>query len=317
MQVSRQNRRIILGLILYLAFSAVLGIFVADGALHPERRPLTDDEIAVARQSAHALDAGLEDASITTSDGVVLRAWLIHPQHSNGNAVIALHGLGDNRFGTMGYAQLLLKHGFSVLMPDARAHGASGGGLATYGLLERNDIRGWFDFLQTEEHPACIFGLGESMGAAQLLQSLDAGTHFCAVAAESSFADFREIAYDRMGQPFHLGPWVGRTIFRPLVEFAFLRARWKYGLDMNRVSPVTAVAASATPVLLIHGQADSNIPVRQSQIIHSQTPATELWDVPGAGHCGAISTAPEEFEHRLLGWYGAHTTAHIALSPSS
>ena len=49
------------------------------------------------------------------------------------------------------------------------------------------------------------------MGAAQLLQSLDTHPHFCAVAAESPFANFREIAYDRMGQPFHLGPWVGRS----------------------------------------------------------------------------------------------------------
>jgi uncharacterized protein len=306
MHVSRPYRRVILGLCLYLAFSAIAGIFVADGVLHPARRPLTADEIAMAHQSAQALDAGLEDVSITTPDGAVLRAWLIHPQHSNGSAVIALHGLGDNRVGTMGYAQLLVAHGFSVLMPDARAHGASGGELATYGLFERNDIRGWFDFLQAKEHPACVFGFGESMGAAQLLQSLGAGTHFCAVAAESSFADFREIAYDRMGQPFHLGPWVGRTVLRPMVESAFLRARWKYGLDMNRVSPANAGAATTTPILLIHGQIDSNIPVRHSQMIHSHNPATQLWEVPGADHCGAIGTAPEEFERRLLGWYGAH-----------
>jgi uncharacterized protein len=311
MLVSRRVRRIILGLCLYLAFSAILGIFVAAGALHPERRPLTDDEVATAHRLVQTLDAGLEDASITTPEGVVLRAWLIHPRHSNGNAVIALHGLGDNRIGTLGYAQLLVTHGYVVLMPDARAHGASGGELATYGLLERNDIRNWFDFLQAKEHPACIFGFGESMGAAQLLQSLDAGTHFCAIAAESSFADFREIAYDRMGQPFHLGPWIGRTIFRPLVEFAFLRARWKYGLNMNRVSPVGAVAATTVPVLLIHGQIDSNIPVRHSRLIHSQNPATELWEVPHADHCGAISTAPEEFKRRLLGWYDAHTQAHL------
>ena len=80
------------------------------------------------------------------------------------------------------------------------------------------------------------------MGAGQLLQSLAAGAQFCAVVAESSFSDFREIAYDRMGQPFHLGPWVGRTILRPVVEAAFLRARWKYGLDMQQVSPEKALS---------------------------------------------------------------------------
>jgi predicted alpha/beta-fold hydrolase len=73
-------------------------------------------------------------------------------------------------------------------------------------LLERNDIHEWFDFLNAQDHPRCIFALGESMGAAQLLQSLDTHPHVCAIVAESPFANFREIAYDRMGQPFHLAP---------------------------------------------------------------------------------------------------------------
>jgi uncharacterized protein len=306
MRASRRIRRGVLGLCLYLAFSAVAGIFLADATLRPVRRPLTEDEITEAQEYAHALNAELEDVSITTPDGSALRAWLIHPQHDNGNAAILLHGLGDNRLGTSGYAELLLAHGFTVLMPDARAHGASGGALATYGLIERNDIHQWFDFLQAKEHPACIFGFGESMGAAQLLQSLKTGVQFCAVAAESSFASFREIAYDRMGQPFHLGPWVGRTLLRPLIESALLRARWKYGFNMEEISPEDSVAASSTPVLLIHGQVDSNIPVRHSRLIHARNLNTQLWEVPGADHCGAISTAPQEFKEKLLGWFRAH-----------
>jgi alpha-beta hydrolase superfamily lysophospholipase len=303
MRANRRIRRAVLGLCLYLAFSAVGGIFLADGTLHPARRPLTDDEIAEARRSAQALSAELEDASITASDGAVLRGWIIRPNHGDGNAVILLHGLADNRLGMTGYAQLLVDHGFTVLMPDARAHGVSGGALATYGLLERNDIREWFDFLQAKEHPGCTFGFGESMGAAELLQSLEAQTRFCAVAAESPFATFREIAYDRMGQPFHLGPWVGRTLLWPLVEAAFLRARWKYGLDMEKVSPAESVARTAVPVLLIHGRVDSNIPVQHSRLIHARSPKTQLWEVPDADHCGAISTEPQEFKQKLLGWF--------------
>ena len=75
-----------------------------------------------------------------------------------------------------------------------------------------------------------------------------------------------------MGQPFHLGPWLGRTILRPLVEVAFLRARWKYNLDMQQISPENSAAATNIPVLLIHGQIDSNIPVRHSRQIHARNP---------------------------------------------
>jgi pimeloyl-ACP methyl ester carboxylesterase len=257
------------------------------------------------RNIAHQLNSDLADASITTPDAITLRAWIIRPQSSNGDAVIFLHGLADNRVGMTGYAQLLLANGFTVLLPDARAHGASGGPLATYGLLERNDIHQWFDFLAAKDHPNCIFGFAESMGAAELLQSLSVEPRFCAVAAESSFSTFREIAYDRMGQPFHLGPWFGRTIFRPVVEFAFLYARWKYGLDMQQVSPEDSVAATRVPVFLIHGQIDSNIPLRHSRRIQVRNPNAVLWEVPNANHCGAISTAPQEFNQRLLTWFSA------------
>jgi len=303
MPVSRRARYGLLFLTLYLTLCTIGGVYLADGTLHPARRALTQEEVTAVRDAAHALNADLTDATITTPDNVTLRAWMIHPHHPNGDAVLLLHGLGDNRIGMTGYAQLLLAHGFTVLLPDARAHGTSGGPLATYGLLERNDIHQWIDFLDAQDHPRCVFALGESMGAAQLLQSLDTHPHLCAVVAESSFANFREIAYDRMGQPFHLGPWVGRTFLRPLVEVAFLRARLKYHLKMEDISPEDSVAASKVPVLLIHGQIDSNIPVRHSERIHARAPNTIRWEVPEADHCGALSTAPEEFNRRLEGWF--------------
>jgi hypothetical protein len=302
---SRLTRRLLLGFSLYFAFSTVAGIYLADATLHPARRPLTDEDVAEVRSSLQRTNAELTDVSITALDGALLRGWIVKPQHPNGNAAIVLHGLGDNRLGMTGYADLLLAHGYTVLLPDARAHGASGGTLATYGLLERNDIHQWLEFLDAATHPHCVFGLGESMGAAELLQSFDTHPKLCAVVAESPFADFREIAYDRMGQPLHIGPWLGRTLFRPIVEIAFLRVRWKYGLDMQKVSPVESIARSTIPVLLIHGQADSNIPVRHSRLIHTRDPGTQLWEVPFADHCGAFSVAPNEFEQRVLEWFSA------------
>ncbi len=303
MCLTKRSRQLLLFFVLYLSFCFAAGIFVANATLRPARRPLTAQQETAMREISRALDSDLEDVSIATPDAITLRAWDIRPRHSNGDAVLLLHGLSDNRVGMAGYAQLFLAHGFAVLLPDARAHGASGGALATYGLLERNDIRQWFNFLSDQDHPHCIFGFAESMGAAALLQSLAVEPGFCAVAAESSFATFHEIAYDRMGQPFHLGPWFGRTFFRPVVEFAFLYVRWKYHLDMYQVSPENGVAVTRVPVLLIHGQIDSNIPIRHSRQIHDVNPSIALWEVPNADHCGAISAAPQEFEQRVLKWF--------------
>jgi uncharacterized protein len=221
----------------YAFLSVSTGIFVAESALHSKRRMLPLEAESFGQAIAKGSKSDLEEVTVSMPDGVVLRGWSIRPRQSNGDAVILLHGMSDNRLGMTGYAQLLLGHGFTVLLPDARAHGASGGTLATYGLLERFDIHAWFQRLLASDSPRCIFGLGESMGAAQLLQSLEVEPRFCGVVAESSFSTFREIGYDRMGQFVQAGPWVGRTVLRPVEEIALLYVRLKYGLDMTRASP--------------------------------------------------------------------------------
>jgi hypothetical protein len=241
------------------------------------------------------------------ADGAILRAWNLRPARSNGRVVIVFHGVSDNRVSMNVYSEIFLRHGYSVLMPDARAHGASGGEMATYGLRESDDIRRWVDWVEASEHPACIYGFAESMGAAGLLQSLQSETRFCAVAAESPFSSFREIAYDRVGQFFHVGPWMGRTILRPVVMLSFLYAKWKYNLDFEQVSPGKAVASTKVPVLLIHGEVDGNIPIRHSKTIAAGNHRVELWEVPGADHCGAIGVAAGEFEKRVVAWFEQNT----------
>jgi pimeloyl-ACP methyl ester carboxylesterase len=308
----RLRRVVIFTALAYLSLTVLTGIFLCEATLHPTRRFLTAADQSRARDLAQAHHATLHEVSLQTPDHITLRAWLFTPDHPNANAVILLHGLSDNRLGMTGYAELLLDHQYSVLMPDARAHGASDGVFATYGLIERSDIHQWFDWLTASEHPPCIYGLGESMGAAQLLQSLAVESRFCAVIAESSFSNFREIAYDRVGQFFHTGPWLGQTAFRPAIETAFAYGRWKYHLDLTQVSPETPVASSRVPVLLIHGTEDRNIPVRHSRRIAARNPKVVLWEVPNADHCGALSTAPREFERKFLQLFTS-TTANRAL----
>jgi len=155
----------------FLTLSVIAGVFLAEETLHPRRHPLTAESERQRRMAARR-HSDLANVAVMASDGISHYAWSIRPQNDNHNAVILLHGQSDNRLGMTGYTELLLGHGFSVLMPDARAHGASEGSLATYGLLESDDIHKWFDWLEQNGHPNCVFGFAESMGAAQLLQSL-------------------------------------------------------------------------------------------------------------------------------------------------
>jgi uncharacterized protein len=63
------------------------------------------------------------------------------------------------------------------------------------------------------------------------------------------------------------------------------------------------VASTKVPVLLIHGQADRNIPVRHSRKIAAENHAVVLREGPGADHCGAQGAGPDEFERRVIAWF--------------
>lgn len=108
----------------------------AEMTLHPGRRPLGTHAKENASDVAARNGAELTEVAVTAVDGVTLHAWSIRPFHGNGDAVILLHGHTDNRAGMLGNADLLLRHGFAVLLPDARPHGISGGDIATYGVME-------------------------------------------------------------------------------------------------------------------------------------------------------------------------------------
>jgi len=256
----------------------------------------------------------LQEVRISAADGVELRGWYVHPRDFNGSVVVALHGITDNREGVAGYGKLFLDHGYAVLLPDARAHGESGGRLATYGLKESDDVHRWVDWIYEHDPPRCVYGFGESYGAALLLQSLAAERRYCAVVAESPFSTAREMSYERVSGPFHLQPWFGRTLGRPVIASAVFYARVRYGIDLLQPSPLDAVKASRVPILLIHGENDHNISPRHSIILASAAPDhVQLWLVPGAWHTGSWSATHQEFEDRVLGWFAAHQGA-VAMS---
>jgi uncharacterized protein len=202
MRRRRLRRLAVLLSMAYLALCCAAGIFLAEVTLHPGRRTLSAVDDREAQEMAARQQSEIANVAISASDGTHLLAWNLRLRRGNDNAVILLHGLSDNRMGVLGYAEMLLRHGFSVVMPDARAHGASGGNLATYGLLEAGDIHRWVEWVQERQHSSCIFGFGESMGAAQLLGSPGTEPRFCAVAAESPFPAFARSPMTAWGSSF-------------------------------------------------------------------------------------------------------------------
>lgn len=240
---------------------------------------------------------GYTQIEIRASDGIPLRADF--RPGSNGHALVLLHGLGDTRRGMRGFAAYYHEQGFSVLLPDSRAHGTSGGNTITYGVLEAGDLRRWLHWLASTQHARSTAAIGMSMGASVALLALD-DPLLRAVIAECPYSSFRAIAYDRAPALFNLPPAAGLAL-APLIEPAFLYARLRHGIWLPAADPASTLARARQPVLLIHGLADDRTPPHHSRALYTARPTnTQLWLVPNARHVRASVVQPDEYRHRTL-----------------
>jgi pimeloyl-ACP methyl ester carboxylesterase len=339
MTLRRRLIRILLIILLLPPFLAgVAGWLVAPNFLHPIRRELSPDLIREADASFAHSGAHREDFNVRAPDGILLKGWLVRPDHPNGNWVLLYHGVADNRVGVVAQSEFLLRAGYSVVLMDARAHGASEGQIGTYGWLERNDTKSIVDALIFNEvgryadeklrsgewklvkaddydpkrpmktieprhgAPSHIFALGESMGAGIALQSAGADPRIEAVVAEAAFANLREASYDYAG--LRRSSLLGKTLFAPFSWTLLYRGEKLIGLPVAEVSPEKAVASRAFPVLLICDENDDALPCRHTQKIYAAAIGPkQIWQVPGAFHTAAIGFQPAEFQRRVLEFY--------------
>jgi uncharacterized protein len=290
---------IVLALSLYAPLPASAGGIFAPYILHPIRREIAAQQIAEADKSFASEHASREDFSVTAPDGIVLRGWKVRAANPNRDWVLLLHGRSQNRLSMLGYANFLLSSGYSVLMMDARAHGESGGEIATYGHLERYDVHSILDALTASENTDQIFVLGESMGAAVALQAAAIDPRIEGVVAEGAFRNLHEVMFDYAGLRWNA--FLGKTLFRPVAMLAVHEVEKQASFRFDDVSPEASVAARKFRVMLISGLSDHNIPKRHAQAIFlAAAGPKELWLVPKAGHQGAMHAAPEEFQRRVL-----------------
>jgi uncharacterized protein len=302
--LQRPARIILLAAVILIAVppgaAILVGNAMAPGVLHPMK--WNPERLEQTAQMLARTGSSKEDFSVQAPDGIELRGWKIRPPSPNGDWVLLFHGVSDNRSGVLGHAEFLLRHGYSVVMMDSRAHGASGGAMATYGWKERNDTVAVTDALYATEHVRHLFALGVSMGAAIALQSAAVEPRIEAAVAEDPFADLREVSYDYAGLDF--SPLLGKTLFRPAVLVAMRTIENEGGFNPDDVSPEKAVAQRAFRVLLICGTRDHRIPCRHAERIYDAARGPkQIWVVHGAGHAAALGYAPAEYERRVIDFF--------------
>lgn len=252
---------IVVGLVLAL----LIGVFfygwnqLYNEYIYPERRPIDETP------ADYGLD--YQEQSLTTTDGLTLACWLITPpadlQQEKMPTLIVLHGYNTNRSDILPRIDALARAGFQIFTYDHRACGQSEGKKITMTLMEAEDLEKTV-FPHVASLPSVDKGrmaiYGFSMGGVLAITGGARIESLQAVVADSPYASLEKITaafLHRKGIPH----WPYSQMFPPALSSEFER-------DISRNDAVNAVAGiSPRPLLLIHGNADTTVPVEHAELI--------------------------------------------------
>src|SRR5919202_4153315 len=253
-------------------------------------------------------DLGLDFEAVSFMsplDQIELRGWYLPA--GGQRAIVFVHGIHGNRWDTFHHIDdLIARHvraGFDVLTFDMRAHGESGGDRFTLGSKERLDLRSAVDLVVQRGIPPGRIGVwAQSLGTAAALLAAPDLPEVAAAVTDSALADARLLIDSELHLRTGLPP-----VFAPGMTLVGGRV---YGIDLDAIPPEKAIPRIAPrPILLIHGDADTRIPVEHSRRLFAaaHNPAAELWIVPGAGHVLSFTIAPDTYAARVLDFFGRAT----------
>ncbi|WP_051515589.1 S9 family peptidase [Candidatus Blastococcus massiliensis] len=239
-------------------------------------------------------------------DGMPLSGWLYTPRGAQApnRTVVSFHGgpEGQERPVFNPLAQCLVAAGLTVFAPNVRGSGGFGrafmtadDGAAREASFE--DVRTTVDELVTAgiAVPGRIGAHGWSYGGYLALVALTRWPDlFAAGATLAGMSDLRT---------FFAGtePWMAAASVTeygdPVADREMLAA----------ISPITALDRVTSPLLLAHGDRDTNVPVAESVQAHQELAALgspcELLLLPGEGHTIVGRDHLVELSERVTAWF--------------
>ena len=271
---------------------------------YPQRQKRIEENKARIRgENRRLLDqTKAESWGVSAEDGVPLlgRAF-VQPGH---RWVILVHGYMCTGRDMMDYSGMYLKESFSLLVPDQRAHGKSGGKYTGMGWLERRDMVCWIGEILRRDPLAEIVLHGVSMGAATVMMTAGEALpeNVKAVVEDCGYASVERIFRDELKTIFHLPAF-------PLLHQASVVAKLVAKYDFREASSLEQLKKTKLPVLFIHGSMDAFVkPYMQDLCYEAAAGEKEYLRVEDASHTQAYLRQPEEYREKVLGFVEKYLT---------
>jgi fermentation-respiration switch protein FrsA (DUF1100 family) len=212
----------------------------------------------------------VQEAMLTTSDGLSLLAWWL-PPHGAAPVIVYCHGNGGNISYRGDRLLRFARQGFGVLLLEYRGYGGNPGHPSEEGLYA--DARAALKFLDAADiTPERRVLYGESLGTGVAVR----------LASEQTVgALVLEAPYTRLAD-------VGAAHFPSFLVRLILR---------DRFDSVARIALVKAPLLVLHGERDEVIPVALGRALFAAAnKPKEIWIAPQGNHndlpeLGGLETA--------------------------
>lgn len=262
-----------------------------------------------------------ERVTFRAFDNLNLCGMFLHGDHGGRprGMVIFAHEYSSDLYSCARYCRPLLAAGYDVFSFDFRGHGESS---AEPGYQPRqwpsdrelNDMLGAIayveDWLERQGRPVALglFGISRGAGAAVLAAQNNPAVK--ALVLDGAFSSDILIEYliKRWAYIFAKVRFVYEN--HPPIFYRFLRrllyraCKRELGCTFPSIRKALKRTPAPKPMLFIHGERDSYIPVEQSQLLYSMAPGPKsLWVVPGAKHNQSAVVTPDYYARRTVAFF--------------
>jgi uncharacterized protein len=267
--------------------AAALGAFwvvvpVGMGILATHRPRATVEPVSLGRP--------YESVTVSTRDGLRLAGWYVRSR--NGAAVISY----PTRAGYVRQARMLIRHGYGVLLLDARGYDGSEGDPNMFGWDDAKDIDAAVAWMQRRRDvtDGRIGGIGFSVGGEMMLQAAAFNAGLRAVVSEG--AGSRSVREDLL-----YGPRGWFALPAGVIQSTALAVMTGTAPPASLTNLVPRIAPRSVFFIYAgHGVGGEEFNVRYYRAAHA--PKT-LWKIPEAGHTNGISARPLQYEQRVVGFF--------------
>lgn len=236
-----------------------------------------------------------EDVFLQSRDGLRLRARLIVNGDGRRFAILC-HGYRAHSASMAAFARGFYARGYSLLLPDARAHGESEGKWIGMGWLERWDLLDWIGLVSGRFDDPSIVLMGVSMGGATVMnaagEALPANVR-CLI-EDCGFCSLRDEFIWQLRKFYRLPAWLFLISAAPVCRL------------LAGYSPLTdgdgcvQLRRCTRPILFLHGGADRFVPPEMLERAYAAAPEPkEKYIVKGAAHADSVAKEPAAYWRRI------------------